>query len=89
MKKETLTKQKTFNRIKPIVKHNYIEDVFPICLNGREYRINLGGMRKLSPTGDNWGYAPFQKTYKTSKEAKEVRKELWETIVSWVNNYVF
>ena len=46
-------------------------------------------MSKLSPTGDNWGYAPFQKTYKTSKEAKEVRKELWETIVSWVNNYVF
>ncbi len=87
MKKETLTKQKTANRIKPVVRRSYLEEAFPICLDGGEYRINLGGMSKLSPTGDNWGYVPFQKTYKTEAEAEKVRNELWKTIVRWVNNY--
>lgn len=79
------------NETKPLkqraVRCSYLEEVFPICLDEKEYRINLAGMNKLAPTGDNWGYAPFQKTYKTQEEAENVRKELWKTIKRWVDNY--
>ncbi len=68
------------------VMRSYLEEVFPICLDGKEYRINLAGMNKFSPTSENWGYVPFQKTYKTVEEAEKVRKELWKTIVRWVDN---
>ena len=68
-------------------KEKYLEEVFPICLDGGEYRINLAGMNKLAPTGDNWGYVPLQKNYKTIEEAVEVRKELWKTITKWVTNF--
>ena len=44
-------------------------------------------MEKLAPTGDDWGYAPFKKSYKTQEEAEKVRKELWKTIKRWVDNY--
>ena len=87
MKNKTSKKAQTANGIKQYVRRSYLEEVFPICLDGKEYRINLAGMNKLSPTGENWGYAPLQKTYKTLEEAESIRKELWKTIVRWVNNY--
>ena len=87
MKTKVSTKRKIANRIKPVVMRSYLDEVFPICLDGSEYRINLAGMNKLAPTGKNWGYAPLQKTYKTSEEAEKVRKELWKTIVRLVNIY--
>lgn len=71
----------------PAVRRSYLEEVFPICISKDGYTINLAGMQKYSPTGDNWGYAPFQKTYKTKEEAEKVRKELWKTIKCWVDNY--
>lgn len=81
-----LTKTKEVKRKNNSVKHSYLEEVFPICISKDGYTINLAGMKKLSPTGDNWGYAPLRKAYKTQKEAEEVRKELWKTISRWVNN---
>jgi hypothetical protein len=79
------------NETKPLkqraVRRSYLEEVFPICIGKYGYTINLAGMQKHSPTGDNWGYAPFQKTYKTQEEAEKVRKELWKTIKRWVDNY--
>lgn len=71
----------------PVVRRSYLEEVFPICINKDGYTINLAGMKKHSPTGDNWGYSPFQKTYKTQEEAEKVRKELWKTIKRWVDNF--
>jgi hypothetical protein len=68
------------------IKSTYLDEVFPICIDGEGYRINLAGMDKLCPTGF-WGYVPFQKTYKTYDEANKVRKELWKTIVKWVKKY--
>lgn len=68
---------------------DYLDEVFPICISKDGYTINLAGMQKHAPTGDNWGYAPFQKTYKTKKEAEAVRKELWKTIKRWVDNYPY
>lgn len=81
-----LRKTKEVKRKNNSVKRSYLEEVFPICISKDGYTINLAGMKKLSPTGDNWGYAPLKKAYKTQKEAEEVRKELWKTISSWVNN---
>lgn len=56
------------NKTKPLkqraVRRSYLEEVFPICIGKDGYTINLAGMQKHSPTGDNWGYTPFQKTYK-------------------------
>lgn len=69
------------------IKQSYLEAAFPICVSKIGYTINLAGMKKLAPTGDNWGYAPFLKTYETEDEAKKVRKELWKTIKTWVNNF--
>lgn len=66
-------------------KRGYLEEVFPICIGKDGFIINLAGMTKSAPTGD-WGYAPFQKSYKTIEEAEKVRKELWKTIVNWVTN---
>ena len=79
------------NETKPLkqraVRRSYLEEVFPICISGEGYTINLAGMDKLAPTGDDWGYAPFKKSYKTLEEAEKVRKELWKTIKRWVDNY--
>lgn len=63
----------------------FLDEVFPICLSKDMFTINLAGMRQHAPTGDNWGYAPFLKTYKTHDEAKQVRREFWETIKRWVD----
>jgi hypothetical protein len=62
-----------------------LDDILPICADysirdGNIWRINLAGMKKHSPTGDNWGYAPFLKTYKTEEEAKLVRMEIFKTM---------
>ena len=69
------------------MKRIFLEDMFPICVSGEGYVINLAGMLKYSPTGNNWGYAPFAMVYKDRKEAEKVRKEIWETIKRWVVNY--
>lgn len=83
--------------MKAMKKHrrNILDDIFPICLdyssNHKEegcWRISLGGMRNYSPTGENWGYAPFEKRYKTEEEAKKVRRELWRTVKRWVNYFM-
>jgi hypothetical protein len=87
MENENLNKEETANSDLGAVRRSYLEEVFPICTSKDGYTINLAGMQKHSPTGDNWGYAPFQKTYKTHDEAEKVRKELWKTIKRWVDNY--
>lgn len=69
-----------------------LDDILPICADyseGKEmWKINLAGMEKNSPTGDVWGYAPFQKAYKTKAEAEEVRLEIFEAMKrSVTDNY--
>ena len=95
MKKHLMYFQKSTkgNNANTLLVNVNLDDILPICADysmkgGNIWRINLAGMEKHSPTGDNWGYAPFQKTYKTEKEAKEVRLEIYETMKRAVINVI-
>ena len=80
-----MTKKYIFGRLNN--KYDILEEALPISISKDGYTINLAGMERHSSTGDNWGYVPFQETYKTREEAEKIRKELWKTIVYWVNNH--
>lgn len=69
------------------IKDKLLNEILPVCQdfsgNYKEegiWRINLAGMRKHSPIGVNWGYAPFLNRYKTEQKAKQVRQEIYETM---------
>ena len=65
-----------------------IDELLPICQDFSkgwrtlgQYKINLARLNKFVPTGDQWGYAPFEKKYRSLEEAKEARKEILRTIL--------